>query len=160
MPEFHRSHRFKDPDAADDGPFQLAFKTSKTAFDFMPELPQHTSEAFYKYMEARTRYSKSWLSTYPFLQEIGQSGPDDVVFVDVGGGFGHQCLDLRKTFPDLQGRVVLQDLQYPVDTRLKDAGVEGMVHDAFKPQPIQGLLTPVTYLPLKCLAPIEVIRSA
>ena len=63
------------------------------------------------------------------------------MFVDVGGGSGHQCVDLRKAFPDIQGRVIVQDLEYPISTRLEYASVEGMVHDAFKPQPIEGSCT-------------------
>lgn len=141
MPEFHRARGYGDPVAANKCPFQLAFKTSKPAFDFMQELPQSSLDAFHTYMAIRTRNSRSWLSVYPFGQEINQSGPDDMVFVDVGGGFGHQCLDLRKRYPNLQGRVILQDLEHPIGGRLEYASVEGMVHDAFKTQPIKGLAT-------------------
>ena len=95
-------------------------------------------DAFHTYMSARTRHSMSWLSTFPFVQEVGENKPDEVVFVDVGGGSGHQCLNLRKTFPDLKGRVILQDLEGPIRGRLEHAGVEAMVHDIFKPQPIKG----------------------
>lgn len=33
--------------------------------------------------------------------------PDDIVFVDVGGGIGQQCALLKKKYPKLLGRVVL-----------------------------------------------------
>ncbi|KAF2236503.1 S-adenosyl-L-methionine-dependent methyltransferase [Viridothelium virens] len=138
MPEFHRIHGYTNPPSATNCPFQLAYQTSKSAFEFMPELSQYRLDAFHTYMSTRTANAKSWLSVYPFAQEIDESGPSDVVFVDVGGGAGHQCVELRKAFPELQGRVIVQDLEYPINKRLQHPGVEGMVHDAFKKQPVKG----------------------
>ena len=62
----------------------------------------------------------------------------EVLIVDVGGGRGDALHDLRTARPDLEGRMVVQDLP-EVITGMKDTpGVEAMGHDFFTPQPIEG----------------------
>ena len=138
MPAFLRSTKFADPTSATDCPFQLAYKTSKSAFEYFPELPIASQDAFNRYMSMRTINLSSWLSVFSFADETADCGPNDVVFVDVGGGIGHQCKELKEKYPDMNGRVVLQDLEHAVSGRLEHPDVEGAVHDFFNPQPIKG----------------------
>jgi len=80
----------------------------------------------------------TWLSVYPFEEEAGECGEDDVLFVDLGGGIGHQCVALRQKYPGVKGRVMVQDLEHSIKGKLDHEGVEGMVHDIFEEQPIKG----------------------
>jgi hypothetical protein len=41
-------------------------------------------------------------------------------------------------FPEVEGRVVLQDLPYAFNMALKSEGVENTVHDIFTPQTVKG----------------------
>jgi demethylsterigmatocystin 6-O-methyltransferase len=67
--------------------------------------------------------------------------PDEkAVFVDVGGGTGRQCVALREKFPDLKGRVVLQDLPAVVAGVGMLDGVEVIGYDFFTEQPVKGKL--------------------
>jgi demethylsterigmatocystin 6-O-methyltransferase len=43
--------------------------------------------------------------------------------------------------PEVEGRVVLQDLPYAVDTALKTEGVENTVHDIFTLQTVKGAVS-------------------
>lgn len=65
-----------------------------------------------------------------------------VMAVDVGGGAGHQMLALQKAFPDLKGKMVVQDVEMmigQVDHETAEAkGLEPMVHDFFTRQPVRG----------------------
>ena len=65
-----------------------------------------------------------------------------VMIVDVGGGSGHQCRALRKAFPALKGRMVVQDLPFMADMidkeQAKASDLEPMAHDFYSPQPVQG----------------------
>jgi len=61
-----------------------------------------------------------------------------VVYVDVGGGIGHQCKALRDKYPNLKGRVIVQDLGMTIHGKQEFSGVEGMAHDFFHDQPIKG----------------------
>lgn len=51
-------------------------------------------------------------NTYPFgdLSEEGKT-----VLVDVGGGRGQALQEIRKVYPEMQGRMVLQDLKHVLD---------------------------------------------
>ncbi|TVY80397.1 Demethylsterigmatocystin 6-O-methyltransferase [Lachnellula suecica] len=137
-PAFLRSHNFTNPESAVDCPFQLAYNTTKSNFDFFPELPAESLETFDKYMSTRTAETASWLSVYPLIEEVSNCGMEEVVFVDVGGGIGHQCVALRDKYPDLKGRVIVQDLDHPIAGRIPHPSVKGMVHDFFNEQPVKG----------------------
>ena len=84
----------------------------------------------------------SWLDTFAFERDLGRgSGPDTVLFVDIGGSLGHQCADLRKRLsPDTRGRIVLQDLPAVLAAAPDTPGVEKMAHDFWTEQPVKGIL--------------------
>jgi len=104
-------------------------------------LPQR-AEAFAnfnQYMASRRDASASWLSVYPIQQETEGWNPELPVFVDMGGGIGHQCAQLKAEYPQLPGCVVLQELSHCINDALPTPGIENMVHDIFRPQPIRGM---------------------
>jgi O-methyltransferase domain len=78
---------------------------------------------------------------YPF-EDKHQAGnsPDRTFAVDVGGGRGHAMVALRKGYPTLQGKMVLQDRQEVLDAIGPNdlPGVEKMQHNFFAPQPVKG----------------------
>lgn len=80
----------------------------------------------------------TWLSVYPVDQETSGLSPERPVFIDVGGGLGHQCAALKDKYPSLPGRVILQDLPHAIQAALSTPDVEKMEHDFFKRQPIKG----------------------
>ncbi|PSN67491.1 S-adenosyl-L-methionine-dependent methyltransferase [Corynespora cassiicola Philippines] len=53
-----------------------------------------------------------WLSVSPIDDVLASptQDPSRVLFVDIGGGMGHQCMRFREQYPDLLGCVVLQDI--------------------------------------------------
>ena len=80
----------------------------------------------------------TWLSVFPFKQVLDgwHSKP---VFVDIGGGFGHQCQLLKTTFPDLSGKIILQDLPQTLEHVSPIEGVEIMAQNFFEPQAVKGI---------------------
>lgn len=54
-----------------------------------------------------------------------------------GGGFGQQCINLRKTIPRSCGRVILEDQPHVVTGREID-DVEVIAMDMMKEQPVRG----------------------
>ena len=79
----------------------------------------------------------TWLSVFPFKQELGD-WHGKPVFVDVGGGFGHQCQALKAAFPDLPGKIILQDLPQTLEHVPPNEGVEVVAQNFFEPQATQG----------------------
>ena len=56
----------------------------------------------------------------------------------MGGGAGHRAAKFRSMYPNLAGRVVVQDLAKTLEHMKPIEGVDLVEHDFFQPQPIQG----------------------
>lgn len=76
-----------------------------------------------------------------FKDRFGQNSTSStVLFVDIGGSKGPQSRALRKRYPDLAGRVILQDRPEVIEqakTELAAMKIEGEVYNMFTPQPIK-----------------------
>ena len=114
-----------------------AWKTDIDAFTWLSQHPKNFSD-FNRYMATQGRAAPTWLSQYPLETEIQGWNPKTTLFVDVGGGIGHQCVELMGRYPKLPGRIVLQDLPHCIDEALQSPGLEVMVHDMYDRQPIEG----------------------
>ena len=91
-------------------------------------------------MTANHEGQNLFLDGFPFEKEVATtSNPETALFVDVGGGFGHQCNALRARLPNVPGRVILEDLPAVVARATPAEGVEVLGHDFMKEQPIQGM---------------------
>jgi len=98
---------------------------------------------FDDYMEAR-HYSKDprWFEIFPAGQELHKGLEDSdnaALLVDVGGGKGHDIALFRQRFPNLPGKLILQDLPHTfASLPAKPEGISLMEHDFFTDQPIKG----------------------
>ena len=103
----------------------------------------HSLDDCNTFMKGRREGSVSWLDFYPFAENVladAAADPKGVLVVDVGGGLGHGLVEINKKFPQLKGRLILQD--HP--KTIEQAGIvarvfEPMAQDFFKPQPVQGM---------------------
>ncbi|KAG6355036.1 hypothetical protein INS49_004117 [Diaporthe citri] len=139
IPKFLKETNYRLPDDASHTPFQLALGTDKSIFEWFvgqPELLGH----FNNYMALHRKQTEglSWLSVYPVETEAAGKPAEQPLYVDIGGGIGHQCKQFKEKFPDLPGRVVLQDLPHSIARAFPTPGVENMAHDFFTPQPVLG----------------------
>lgn len=114
-----------------------AFHTPLHIFAYFGQHPELLAP-FNDYMALRRTAGVTWLGVYPVKQETEGWPADRAVFVNVGGGIGHQCAEFKESFPEVKGKVVLQDLAQSIERALPTPGVNNMVHDFFEPQPIQG----------------------
>lgn len=118
--------------------FQNAWKTDEHLIEWhwkQPEFLQH----FNDYMVVNRNPNVSWLSVYPVEAEMKDWDPAAPVYVDIGGGVGHQCAQMKDRFPHTPGRVILQDLPHSIEKALDTPGVEKMAYNFFEPQPVKGL---------------------
>lgn len=136
MPAFFRKTGYHIPDAVHTV-FQEAWNTPKHAFVWIGEHPENLNY-FNTYMASRRSPETSWLTVYPVLEEAKDWDPEWPLYVNIGGGIGHQCAEFRTKFPNIPGRVILQDLPQSTTKALATPGVENMAHDIFEAQPIQG----------------------
>jgi len=87
-----------------------------------------------------------FLDALDFEKRFGQDTTNStVLFVDVGGSTGSQSLALRQRYPDLPGRVLLQDRPEVVEQAKSQlpssAKIEAEVYNIFTPQPVKGMIS-------------------
>lgn len=115
-------------------------------FDWRKHNPKN-AEAGQAFMAAQRMGQRSVWDGRVSLKEFEMSADDisreRVMMCDVGGGRAHQCLDLRKYRPDLQGRIVSEDLELVQGMienhdELNALGVELQTQDFMKEQAVKG----------------------
>jgi len=89
-------------------------------------------------MVAQRAGEKTWLDVVPESYITRDPEIPAPLFVDIGGGVGHQCAALLAKFPFIKRDVVLQDLDPVIAHALPITGVTAMGHDFWADQPIKG----------------------
>jgi hypothetical protein len=79
-----------------------------------------------------------WFDYYPVTENLIVAAATNPLLVDVGGGLGQDLIAFREKFPNLPGKLIVQDLPVVI-CGIKDlpSGVEAMVHNFFKTQPVR-----------------------
>lgn len=140
LPTFLAENKYQDVTDAAHTAFQKAFPTELPAFMWLPTQPERFGP-LQQVMTVQGAVGVPWFTVFPFEHELaGFDGQH--VLVDVGGGFGHQCAALLGAFPQLKGKLVLQDLpqalaHLPPGMAIPE-GIEAVGHDFFQEQPIKG----------------------
>ncbi|CAI7676504.1 unnamed protein product [Penicillium palitans] len=145
MPDFFAENNYQDVTVNTNTPFQKAHNTKLTSFEWLVQNPKHFGN-LQKIMTALQ--GSEWTEGFEsFDDEARKVSPKDPstpqasekpFFVDVGGGHGHQCIELGKKYPNLLGYLVLQDLPEAVKNLAPIDGVKAEAYDFFQPQPIIG----------------------
>ncbi len=114
--------------------FQKAFDTDLSFFEWLPQHPKHIKSLGHLMALDRPTH---WVDDYP-VEKLGSlaTSRDKAILVDIGGGFGQQAVAFRNKFPDLPGRVVVQDIPSTLAGARPVPGIEFMEYDFFSAQPI------------------------
>jgi hypothetical protein len=140
LPDFLEQIGYTNPVAETHTAFKLAFNTDLNAYAWFGQNPTQLNH-FNTYMALRRNPDSTWLSVYPVAEEAAAWPSEKPLYVNIGGGVGHQCAQFREKYPDLPGRIVLQDLPHSVAQALPTPGVENMAHNILEPQPVVGMLS-------------------
>lgn len=137
LPEYFHHNGWKSPDDGFNGPFQYAMGTDAHYFDFLNTHPYY-QQAFNTVMSLPfRRRGKDWFEFFPVTERLHMPGESDVLIVDVGGSQGEDLKKLKKRFPGLSGRLIVQDLPGVVEgAQDMPPGIEAHGHDFFQQQPI------------------------
>ncbi|EMR64685.1 hypothetical protein MGN70_008615 [Eutypa lata] len=143
LPQFLRQTDYVNPTDPSNCPWQLGHHTKQSPFAWLQSHPE-MMEFFLPWMANQRDGLPTVFDIVDFQQELGQKTNDStILFVDVGGAMGHQCVALKQKCPKLAGRVILQE-QAPAIEQVKAnplpgfEGIEAQVHDFFTPQPVKG----------------------
>lgn len=103
-----------------------------------------TAKQFNNHMSVYAQGRMRWMDPgfYPVQERLVDGiaiGDQDALLVDMGGSFGHDLSDFRRKWPNVPGRLVLQDLPEVVSS-VKDLhpSIEVTAHDFFTEQPVKG----------------------
>lgn len=140
MPKYFETRGYNSPTDATDAPFNHAVHFRGTAFDYLA-LPgnERFSAACNATMTMQPKSTEAeWTSSgYPAVEKLGGDDvdPDRVVFVDVGGGWGHQVEKFNKQYPQVKGKLVVEDLSHVVEGATVASHITKVGHSFFEPQP-------------------------
>ena len=134
---FLKERNYTDITSNTDTVFQKAFNTSLPAFEWMAQQPE-LAKALGQAMAIQRK--ESWVDSYPVEEEVSSFTvtSDNALLVDVGGGFGQQAIAFKNRFPNLQGRIIVEDIPATLAAAKPVEGIEFLGHDFFTPQPIKG----------------------
>ena len=142
LPEFLATINFQNPENCSNGAFQRAFYTQLGIFQWLKERPERL-KGFNNFMSAYRGGKPLWFTFFPVQEELYQKLEKDdntILLVDVGGRIGHNLIAFRAAFPDIRGRLILQDLPQTIkEISYIHGSIESMSHDFFTPQPIKGM---------------------
>ncbi|KAF2265443.1 S-adenosyl-L-methionine-dependent methyltransferase [Lojkania enalia] len=140
LPEYLKSHDYKNPTNPVDSPWQMGYNTKDHPFVWLQSNLKHF-QLFMTWLPMEREGLPLWLDVFPFEQEVAQNTTDDtVLFVDVGSALGSQSVMLREKHPSLKGKVIIQDQQHVIAAfqQMDRPDIEAQVYDFLTPQPVKG----------------------
>lgn len=142
LPAYFQEKGWQNPNNVLDGPFQYATGTKSHYFDFLAGEPYY-QQAFNTVMTiSYRRQGQNWFDFFPVEEKLGGVAHEsDVLLVDVGGSQGGDTIAFQKQFPQVRGRLVLQDLPIVIEAIQEGelpAGIEAQGYDFFEAQPVIG----------------------
>ena len=140
LADYLESIGFKNPVDPEASLFHFTYKTDLNMFEWLEAHPQQLA-GFSAYQAAATTLQtdtlkKTICTLFPTSRPSDNDGQK--LLVDVGGGRGEILESVCEERPDLQDRVVVQDLPKVVVGRRLVHGIEIMPHNFFTPQPVHG----------------------
>jgi O-methyltransferase domain len=144
LPQFLASSGWQNPGDYDRSAFQYAHRTDLGLWEYLKQEPERT-KVFNSGMRsiATIGGSSKGAGAYPLADVLSKEPvkDTDVVIVDVGGGRGQALEAIKSSYPDLGGRMVLQDVQDVIDDA-RSGGlpefIESQVASFFDKQPVKG----------------------
>ncbi|KAL6702647.1 hypothetical protein ACN47E_001270 [Coniothyrium glycines] len=144
FPAYFKDTKYRLPTSLTDGPFQAAHKTELPFFPWLVATPPRLDE-FDAFMSAYRAGKANWYDPgfYPVADRLingFDSGINEVLLVDVGGGRGHDVQLFASQHTSHPGKLVLQDRE-PVIASIPDRDklpFASQAHDFFTPQPIKA----------------------
>ncbi|KAF7872436.1 hypothetical protein EAF04_003357 [Stromatinia cepivora] len=141
LPAYFAKTGYKNPNDTFNGPFQFARQTELHCFDWMATQPR-LQNAFNTVMTIPRNIGRTaWYKYFPVAEKLVAESPIDPLIVDIGGGIGHDLIRFKEANPEIQGRLIVQDIPVVISSMAPGSlpeGIEAQPHDFFNPQPVQN----------------------
>lgn len=141
FPHFLRRTNYRNPSNPNKTAFHLGMQTDQDLLKWLESHPDY-SVNFNMWMSTQRKTKPIFLDVLDFPSKIGPSDESTVLFVDIGGSRGHQSIAVRQPYPDLPGRIIVQDIPRVVAEVTANPlpgfeNIEIIEHDRFTPQPLK-----------------------
>ncbi|GKZ23987.1 hypothetical protein AbraIFM66951_010240 [Aspergillus brasiliensis] len=143
IPTFLKETGFRNPTDPTKSPFQLGQRVDEHFFECVQKNPT-LNKQFGNHMSAYHQGRPSWMDKgfYPVWERLVEGielSEKDVFLVDVGSSTGHDVSEFRRKWPEVPGRLVVQDLPQVIETvRDLHGSITPMAHNFFTEQPVKG----------------------
>ncbi|KAL2789194.1 S-adenosyl-L-methionine-dependent methyltransferase [Aspergillus keveii] len=137
LPDFLIKHKYQDITSPTNTPMQVAFNTPDPAFIWVQTRPEAHAH-FNRFMEVHHQSKPRWFELYPIADKAQDLDPEQVFFVDIGGGIGHHTVEMKQRNPQITNRMIVQEMGIVLPTVIKHEGIEAMEHDFLQVQPVKG----------------------
>lgn len=147
LDEFLEATDYQNPADTNNGPWQFAYSTKDHYLDWLTQNPEDAHQnpedahAFNVTMRVNRQVEGAqWFDIYPVEGRLSVSSNDRVQLVDIGGGLGHDLAGLKRKFPNLPGRLVLEDLPDVIEHAKEsiEDGIGIVGYNMFTEQPLKG----------------------
>lgn len=145
LPEYFEKHGYKNPDDQNSGPAQHGHNIpGQNLWPYIAANPKLLNAA-HAFFEGDRGSRPVWIEWFPVQQKLldDASRPvtdNDVLYVDIAGGRGHDLLEFKEKFSSYPGKYVLMDLPHVVDDKTLDlTRVEKRAFDFFHDQVVPGM---------------------
>ncbi|KAK5701716.1 hypothetical protein LTR97_004534 [Elasticomyces elasticus] len=144
-PGFFKEKKYQAPKSSVDAPFQYVYDCKGThLFEYFGQRAPMMGKRFAGMMALWSKDRPKWFDQgYYSVRDrlIDGADPGEPFLVDVGGGSGHDLVQLKEAFGDqIKGDLVLQDRPEIVAIAEKEvhAEIKKMNHDFLTEQPVKG----------------------
>jgi hypothetical protein len=140
FPGFLAKNNWKYPIDYHNSAFHYAHNTKLGFWDYLQDDPERM-RALNSGMRSSVAIGE-YPGPYPFGLELGHdNGDDKVLLVDCGGGRGQALEAIKSMYPELRGRMILQDRRDVIlgaKAQGLPAFIEPQIASLFEPQTVQG----------------------
>lgn len=156
--EYFKEIGYKTPTSSSYAPLQYAYNCKgQHLFEMFARMPL-MGKRFAHMMQVWSQDRPKWFQEgyYPVKERLinGAASDQNAIFlVDVGGGSGHDVVQLLQAYgEEIAGKLVLQDRPEVIEIAEKELGPEiiKMSHDFWTEQPVKGKHTGLLVIPFYC----------
>lgn len=117
-------------------------KVGSTFFEVISQDPRRIQQ--FNIAMSTQDFTLPVLGMYPFGTELASASDleNRALIVDIGGGRGQSLLQIKEKWPDLKGRLILEDRPMVLNSFPDLPGIEKLPHDFFTEQPVKSESNP------------------
>lgn len=148
LPQHLRQTGYQNPIDSTNCAWNIGHYTDECLFPWIQKRPEYMGY-FLPWMGIQREGRPTLFDVVDFRKLVRGSTPSTPLFVDIGGAKGTQCIAFKQRYPDLPGRIILQDVPQVVKEAKANPlpgfeGIETVSNDFFTSQPTKGIIPILT----------------